>query len=338
MLRRRLLQTAAIAAVAVSLNAHAQSGDTVRIAYQTGADPAKLAQADGAYEKATGRNIDWRKFDSGADVITAIASGDIQIGYVGSSPLAAAASRELAIETIFIAAELGTAEAFVVRNGSGISKGSDLVGKKIAVPFVSTTHYSLLAALKHWNVDASKVTILNLRPPEISAAWQRGDIDGAYVWDPALGQIKASGKVLTSSAEVAQWGAPTFDAWIVRKDFAQKNPDFVAQFVKVSGDAYAAYRKDPKGFASKATVEKIAKLTGAKPEEIPELLAGNKFPTLTEQATLLSGSTARAVAETSKFLKEQQKIDKVLPDYKNYVNARYVQAASSSTKLASAKP
>ena len=36
------------------------------------------------------------------DVIAAIASGSLDIGYVGSSPLAAAASRELPIETIAI--------------------------------------------------------------------------------------------------------------------------------------------------------------------------------------------------------------------------------------------
>ena len=40
-----------------------------------------------------------------------------------------------------------------MRNGSGIEKPEDLVGKTVAVPFVSTTHYSLLAALKHWGID-----------------------------------------------------------------------------------------------------------------------------------------------------------------------------------------
>ncbi len=62
------------------------------------------------------------------------------------------------------------------------------------MPFVSTTHYSLLAALKHEGVDPKSVEILNLRPPEIAAAWERGDIDAAYVWDPALGQIRTSGQ------------------------------------------------------------------------------------------------------------------------------------------------
>ncbi|TIV07022.1 MAG: taurine ABC transporter substrate-binding protein, partial [Mesorhizobium sp.] len=149
------------------------------------------------------------------------------IGYVGSSPLAAAASRELPIQTIFVVGLIGPSEALVARNGAGIEKIADLAGKKVAVPFVSTTHYSLLAALKHENVDPKSVQILNLRPPEIAAAFARGDIDAAYVWDPALGQVKTTGKVVLDSSQVAAWGAPTFDAWIVRTDFAEKHPEAV---------------------------------------------------------------------------------------------------------------
>lgn len=279
MRRSQFITTLGLAAGLLAAGA-AWGQDTVRVAYQTVVEPAKVAQADGLYEKATGKAIEWRKFESGAEVITAVASGDIQIGYVGSSPLAAAASRELPVETFLIAAESGSAEALVVRNGAGVAKPADLVGKKVAVPFVSTTHYSLLAALKHWGVDPRKVEIVNLRPTEITAAWQRGDIAAAYVWDPALGQIKASGKVLADSSQVAKWGAPTFDAWVVRKDFAQKHPEVVAAFARVTGEAYAAYRKDPKAFAGDAAkVDKIVRLTGAKKEEVAELLAGSKFPT-----------------------------------------------------------
>jgi taurine transport system substrate-binding protein len=311
----------------------------VRVAYQTVVEPAKVAQADGLYEKATGRAIDWRKFESGAEVITAVASGDVQVGYVGSSPLAAAASRALPIETFLIAAQIGTAEALVVRNGAGIAKAQDLVGKRVAVPFVSTTHYSLLAALKHWGVDAKKVNVINLRPTEIAAAWQRGDIDAAYVWDPALGQVKASGKVLTSSAEVARWGAPTFDAWIVRKDFAQKHPDFVTAFARVTGEAYAAYRQDAKAFSTNAAhLDKIARVTGARKEEVAELLAGSGFPTLGEQAKLLGAPTVKAVADTAAFLKEQGKIDTLLPDYQPYVSTRYVVEAAKGEAAAPKAP
>lgn len=339
MRRSHFIKLLAMTAAAVAA-AGSFAQERVRVAYQTVVEPAKVAQAEGRYEKALGQAIEWRKFDSGADVITAVASGDIQIGYVGSSPLAAAASRELPVETFLVAVEIGSAEALVARQGAAIDKPTDLAGKKVAVPFVSTTHYSLLAALKHWGIDARTVNIVNLRPPEIAAAWQRGDIDAAYVWDPVLGQIKTGGKVLTDSSQVARWGAPTFDAWIVRKDFAQKNPQAVTTFARVTGEAYAAYRKDPKAFtADEANIDKIARLTGAKKEDIPELLTASNFPTLGEQATLLSGRTATAVAQTSLFLKEQGKVDKVLADYSGFVTPRFVQAATkaSGQQLADAK-
>lgn len=320
--RRGLLAATAALGLTLAGAASAEAAE-VTIGYQTGADPAKVAQAAGVYEKATKSTINWRKFDSGADVIAAIASGAIQIGYVGSSPLAAAASREVPIETIYVAALLGDAEALVVRNGSGIEKPEDFKGKKVAVPFVSTTHYSLLAALKHWGVDARSVEILNLRPPEIAAAFTRGDIDAAYVWDPALGKIKENGKVFASSADVAKWGAPTFDAWIARKDFTQKHPEVVAEFVKVTADSYADYARDGASWtASSPQVAAIAKLTGAKPEEIPDLLRGNKFPLLADQLSeaLLGGGTVEALVQTAAFLKEQGRIEAVLKDYGPYVS------------------
>lgn len=302
----------------------------VTIGYQTGPDPTKVPQADGVYEKATGYEISWRKFDSGAEVIAAVASGDVQIGFVGSSPLAAAASRNLPIETFLIADLIGSAEALVVRNGSGIANPADLVGKKIAVPFVSTTHYSLLAAIKHWGLTPEQVQVLNLRPPEIPAAWQRGDIDGAYVWDPALGKIKESGKVLTDSSEVAKWGSPTFDAYIVTKAFSAENPEFLAKFVKITGDSYAKYRANPKAWTvGSPEVTKTAKLTGAKPEDVPEILAGAVFPEPREQLDqgLVGATTVKAIAATSAFLAEQKKIPAVLPDYSGFVTDRFVKAA-----------
>lgn len=333
--RRTLVATAAAIGLTLAAGANARAAEPVKltIAYQTVVEPSKVPQADGTYEKASGAAIDWKKFDSGADVIAAIASGAVDIGYVGSSPLAAAASRELPIETIFIVGLIGESEALVVRDGAKITEPKDLVGKKVAVPFVSTTHYSLLAALKHWGIDPKSVEILNLRPPEIAAAWERGDIDGAYVWDPALGKIKESGKVLTSSAEVAKWGAPTFDAWIVRKEFAEKHPEVVASFVKVTGKSYADFAANEAAWDAKSPeAAKIAKLTGAKLDEVPALLKGYHFPSLDEQAstTLLGGGTVKAIADASAFLKEQGKIPAVLPDYSGYVTTKFVTDALAS--------
>lgn len=329
--RRALLAATAALAMAASFGAAHAADVTLNIGYQPIVEPSRVPQADGTYEKATGAKINWQKFDGGADVIAAIASGSLDIGYVGSSPLAAAASRELPIETIFVVGLISEAEALAVKS---IDKPEDLAGKKIATPFVSTAHYSLLTALKHWNVDPKSVEILNLRPPEIAAAWERGDIDGAYVWDPVLAQLKKSGKVLATSADVADWGGPTFDAWIVSKKFAEEHPDVVTAFVKVTGDATAAYRADPDAWnAASPEAEKIARLTGAKQDEVPALLKGYIFPTLEEQAgeKLLGGGTVKAVADTSAFLLEQGKIPAALSDYSPYVSTRWV---TDATKLA----
>lgn len=329
--RRTLLAATAALAMAASFGTAFAEEVTLNIGYQPIVEPSRVPQADGTYEKVTGAKINWQKFDGGADVIAAIASGSLDIGYVGSSPLAAASSRELPIETIFVVGLISEAEALAVKS---IEKPEDLAGKKIATPFVSTAHYSLLTALKHWKVDPKSVEILNLRPPEIAAAWERGDIDGAYVWDPVLAQLKKSGKVLATSADVADWGGPTFDAWIVSKKFAEEHPDVVTAFVKVTGDATAAYRANPDAWnATSPEAEKIARLTGAKQDEVPALLKGYIFPTLEEQAgeALLGGGTVKAVADTSAFLLEQGKIPAALSDYKPYVSTRWV---SDATKLA----
>ncbi len=314
----RILSTLALAGASWM----AQASD-LTVAYQTTVDPAKVSQVDGDYETATKASIDWRKFDNGADVITAVASGDVEIGYLGSSPLAAAATRKLPIETFLIATQIGAGEALVVRDE--IKTPQDLVGKKVAVPFVSTGHYSLLAALKHWNIDPAKVQILNLAPPAIIAAWKRGDIDATYVWDPALGVAKETGKVLITSGELGKAGAPTFDAWIVRKDFASKHPDVVRAFAQVTLQAYADYRKDPQAWlANQDNVAKLAKLSGAKPSDIPVLLQGNVYPLAADQARALGAPTTQALTDTATFLKQQGKVEAVLPDYSPYVSAQYL--------------
>jgi len=319
--RRSLI--AAFALAALALNAQA---DHLTVAYQTSIDPSKVPQADGAYDRAVGEKIEWRRFNSGTEVVTAIASGDVQIGNLGSSALAAAASRKLPIVAFIVSSQIKSSEALVVRNGSGIDKPQDLAGKTIATPFVSTAHYSLLGALKHWGLQG-KVKVVNLQPADIAAAWTRGDIDGAFVWAPALGEIRKTGRTLTDATQVAEWGAPTFEVWVARRDYAEKHPEVVARFAKVTLDAFSDYAANKAHWTvDSAPVRKIARLTGANAADVPALLAGSDFPDAQSQQTpaLLQGGTAQAIGRTAEFLKDQGKVDSVLPDYSPYVSARFV--------------
>ncbi len=182
-------------AVTVLLVAGAAEAASAKIvvAYQTGPDPIEVAIASGEVAKATGREVEFRRFNSGADVFAAIASGDVQVGYVGSSPFAAAASRGLDVKAFYVSSISGTDEALVVRDGAGITSPADLKGKRLAAAPVSTDHYQLLATLKQNGIPERDATVLALPQPEIVAAWKRGDLDGAFVWDPALSELKKNG-------------------------------------------------------------------------------------------------------------------------------------------------
>jgi len=68
--------------IGLAATAHAQ---TVTIGVQSMFAPWKNAIAEKEFEKATGWDIQWRNFDSGGDVMLAMASGDVQIGVAGSS-------------------------------------------------------------------------------------------------------------------------------------------------------------------------------------------------------------------------------------------------------------
>ncbi|VVE16370.1 taurine ABC transporter substrate-binding protein [Pandoraea pneumonica] len=340
---RRVFAATALAAAALpgvlalglAAPATAQAQDKeVTIAYQQIVDPWLVAMASGEFEKATGYKIHWRQFESGAKVATALASGDIKIGVLGSSPMAAAVSQGLDLQLFWILDDINQAEAMVVRNASNIKTPADLKGKKIGVPFVSTTHYHTMFALQQWGIKPTEVQVLNMQPNQIVAAWERGDIDAAYVWDPALAQIKQTGHVLITSGELSKQGKPTFDGIAVDRKWGEANADFMAKFVKVIADADAAYRQHQAAWtATSPQVKAIVKTIGGKPEDVPGALSLYAYPSAQQQASAewLGGGkdsrAAKALKDTADFLKSQQKINEVKADYTPYVTSRYVDAA-----------
>ena len=122
------------------------------IGYQQINGPLLVAIANGEFEKATGYKIDWRQFDLGGKVATAMASGDVQIGVVGSSPLAAVVSRGVDLQLFYLAMGSRRRRVWSCVTDQQFNKPADLVGKKIGVPFspVSTTHFHLMVALQMW--------------------------------------------------------------------------------------------------------------------------------------------------------------------------------------------
>jgi len=302
----------------------------VTFAHQDMLVPLRTVMESGELQKATGYKINWRMFGGGGDVIKAMASGDVQIGEAGSSPITAAASQGQDIKLFWILDDIADAEALIARNGSGVNSVKDLKGKKVATPFVSTAHYQLMAALKLDGVDAKSVNVMNMRPPEIAAAWERGDIDAAFIWDPVLSKIKGNGKPIASSASIGKKGYPTFDGLVVNAKWAAAHEGFMVALVKALAKADADYRANAaKWTVDSPQVKAVAKWTKADAKDVPAAMALYKFPTAAEQmsASWLGGGAAKAMTNTAAFLKEQGRIQEVKPDYGAFVTSDYVKKA-----------
>ena len=324
-----------LAAFVLALCAGAVQAQTkeVTFAHQDMLVPLRTIMESGELEKSTGYKINWRMFGGGGDVIRAMASGDVQIGEAGSSPLTAAASQGQDIKLFWILDDIADAEALVARNGTNIASLKDLAGKKVATPFVSTSHYQLMVGLKLEGVDPKSVNVMNMRPPEIAAAWERGDIDAAFIWDPVLSKVKANGKVIATSGSLGKKGFPTFDGLVVNSKWAAENEAFMVALVKALAKADEDYRANgAKWTADSPQAKAVAKWTKADPKAVPAAMTLYRFPTLAEQASpaWLGGGAAKSLADTAVFLKEQGRVQEVKPSYASFVTTTYVQKAAAA--------
>ena len=317
---------AALGALALMSGAAQAAEKTVVVGYQTDALPSSVGIANGDFEKATGAKIDFRRFNSGAEIFAAIASGDVQVGYVGSSPFAAATSRGLDVKAFYLASISGVDEALVARNGSGINSLADLKGKKLAAAPVSTDHYQLLALIKSLGLTEKDVQVFAVPQPEIVAGYNRGDLDGGFVWDPALTELKKNGKVIVTSKDVADKGAPTFSAWVATAAFAKENSGFLKAYAGVIDKYQTSFANDKAAWGPDSDNARVlAHLLGGTPQDQASALKNLSLLPIDAQLSdsWLGGGEKSGLAgilkDTSVFLKDQKKISDVLPSYAAFV-------------------
>jgi taurine transport system substrate-binding protein len=318
-----------IGAATLALISGSALAETVIIGNFGSPTPMQVARAEQKFEAATGWEIEWRTFGSGTEVIAAMASGDVQVAELGSSPLAIGTSQGLEIQLFMIAQGIGTAESLIAKKDSGIAALADVKGKRIAVPVGSTAHYSLMGALSHAGIPETDVTIVNLPADQIAAAWDSGQVDAAFIWEPVQNQILQSGTFILGADQTATWGFPTFDGWVVNKAFAEANADAMVAFAKTMNEANMAYLADPAAWtADSPQVAKIAEMTGAAADQVPNILKGFTFIPLADQlGDAWLGGAAANMKTTADFLVKAGRIDAAVDDYSGFVNTAIAEAA-----------
>jgi taurine transport system substrate-binding protein len=301
---------------------------TLRLGYQTFPSGDLIVKNNKWLEEALpDYNIKWIKFDSGADINTAFIAKELDFGALGSSPVARGLSAPLNIpySVAFVLDVAGDNEALVARNGTGINAIADLKGKRIATPFASTAHYSLLAALAQNNLSPKDVSLIDLQPQAILAAWDRGDIDAAYTWLPTLDDLRKTGKDLITSRQLAKDGKPTLDLAAVSNEFATAHPDVVDKWRQQEARALTTIKDDPD-----AAAKAIAAEIGLSPDAVAGQLKQGVYLTpeqLTSPEWLGTegavGNIANNLQSASEFLAEQNQIPSAAP-LKTFQDAIYV--------------
>ena len=310
--------TFAVAGCSVDQPGQEANKPTIRVGYQSFPSGDLIVKNNKWLEEALpDYNIKWTKFDSGADVNTAFIAKELDFGALGSSPVARGLSAPLNIpyKVAFVLDVAGDNEALEARNGAGVNSIPELRGKRVATPFASTAHYSLLAALSQNGLSPSDVQLIDLQPQAILAAWERGDIDAAYTWLPTLDQLRKSGKDLITSRQLAKDGKPTLDLAAVSDEFASAHPEVVDKWRQQEARALDVIKNAPA-----AAAKAIAAEIGLSPDEVAGQLKQGVYLTPAEVASPEwlgtegePGNIAANLQSASRFLADQKQIPAAAP-------------------------
>jgi ABC-type nitrate/sulfonate/bicarbonate transport system substrate-binding protein len=174
--------------------------------------------------------------ESGATALPLIANGSLAgIIDISEPPLITAHARGIPMKVVWLTS-IGIGELVAKTSVAAVK---DLSGKTIGVPVGTVAQFQLEKVLSEAGVDVKSVTLADLAPPAIPAAFASGAIDAAYVWPPFSSQIASSGGTTLDRRQIGVGYAVFSDNFIAAR------PDAVQDFVCALKHTQDAYFEDP---------------------------------------------------------------------------------------------
>ena len=310
--------------------AFAQQAATAVLGHFGSANPQTMGKATGGFAKAFGSNVktDFVTVSGGPQVIAAIAGNSMDLCNIGSSPMVVGFAQGVKMSMVYVEKYITDSECLAVRKDANIAGLKDLKGKKIGLPFNTSVHFAMLAGLKTVGLQASDVTLVNVKADSIQATWQRKDIDGAYIWNPILGDLVAdNGKIILTTGDLAANGTLVFDGIVVRDEFKQKNPELVLAYLKEYDRLCQVYEKQPEDvvkvlspylqLSPEKTMEYIKTFHSIPPKE----LATDKWMGMPGAK---STGVLRTLQAQADFLKAAEQMNTVPPTFAPYVDSTFL--------------
>lgn len=255
---------------------------------------AFAANAEGYFEEA-GLPLELQLIPLNPSMPPALQSGAVQIATITTTTFLQAVDGGLDLVIIAegsVGAKTSKNFAVFARNGSGIQKAQDFIGKKVGVPGVGAIlHVWFRKWLSLNGVDPRRVTFVESGFPQHADLIRGGSVDAVVTAEPMLGRMNEAsiGYVVTPMVSNFERPLPIF-YYISTRDYAKTHPEVIAKFREAlkRGVAFADANPDKaKGY--------IAKFTGMPPD------LANRIP----MPQLTTSSDRPALEETIKMMREQ---------------------------------
>ena len=211
--------------------------NTVKIGYLPSDHDAALfvADAQGLYKE---KNISTElvQFNNGGDLMTAMASGDVDVGYVGIAPVLSSVSSGVPVKVISSAQVEGS--GIIVTKDSNIHSAQDLAGKTIATPGEASIQHVLLSAyLKTNGMSLDDINESAMKVPSINDALKTGNLPAAITFQPyvSLGEADDNINELVDSAQIMP-GHPCCVV-VASDDFIKNHEDTAKDIVAIHENA-----------------------------------------------------------------------------------------------------
>lgn len=185
--------------------------------------------------KEDGIKVEWVPFNGGSPIIEALVSGELDFttgigntplinGYTSGAPLQAIAltSTDMKAYGIVVSGELK----------DKVKTVADLKGKKIALKGGSSTEENVLRALQLAGVEKEDVEVVNIAPiNDLYSAVLNHEVDAIGTLEPSVEAFTQRSDLFSLDISDSALNTSTSYA-VVNTDFAEKNPEIVARFVK----------------------------------------------------------------------------------------------------------
>ncbi|MDQ0219240.1 aliphatic sulfonate ABC transporter substrate-binding protein [Peribacillus cavernae] len=183
-----------------------------------------------AFEKV-GVEVKWHEFTSGPPHFEALASGRLDFGATGGTPLIAGQSGGVDFKAIAVTKDGKKDNSFVIPKNSNIKGLKGLKGKKIAVAKGSSAYNFLYMAIEKAGLKEEDIKIVQLQPDEARPALDNGSVDAWSTWEPyTTAAVYQTGAKILVNGEDLNINAPGF--LVGRTDFITENPKYTILFLK----------------------------------------------------------------------------------------------------------